>query len=151
MVVSPAAVRSQDKRHHLPVSLEMAEHFLASMKQGEKKKAVCVRADAPPVIDGRLDDACWGSATRLPDFVDKDSGRPVSVQTQARLAWDEENLYMGIVCREPTPGRMVASERPRDGNLPRLQRLQAQGAFAEVLNWPDGLAYGPVGSSSNFP
>jgi len=54
-----------------------------------------------PVIDGRLDDACWRAAPRSPRFVDLIRGTPTIHATQAALCWDDEALYVGYWIEEP--------------------------------------------------
>ena len=53
-------------------------------------------AASPIMVDGRLDEAVWGKtlayALHLDDTVDAD----VQEGGEARFAWDEENLYLGI-------------------------------------------------------
>lgn len=56
------------------------------------------KAHVPPVIDGRLDDACWKDAVGTPvHFRHADtSGQPISSNPMtACFAWDEHYLYIG--------------------------------------------------------
>lgn len=59
------------------------------------------RADAAPAIDGALDDAAWQGAPVLGDFILNRGGAPAAAQTQARLAWDDRNLYLAVRADEP--------------------------------------------------
>ncbi len=59
-----------------------------------------------PVIDGRLDEAIWKSATVLGPFVDTFNGRVMRshpVAATARIGWDEERLYLGFVVADGKP------------------------------------------------
>ena len=58
------------------------------------------RAAKPPVIDGRLDDEVWRSATAVELVRSLDGGKP-SFKTVARLAYDDENLYVAFDCEDP--------------------------------------------------
>ena len=60
-----------------------------------------VRADASPAIDGSLDDAAWEDAPVLGDFILNRGGAPAAAQTQARITWDDRNLYLGVRADEP--------------------------------------------------
>lgn len=64
---------------------------------------VAMRAAAPPVIDGRLDDSVWVSAAWTEDFVDIEGGtKPAPLlRTRAKLAWDDKYLYVGAELSEP--------------------------------------------------
>src|ERR1044071_29312 len=53
-------------------------------------------AERPPVLDGKDDDAVWQTATPITGFRvfdPKEDGDP-SFQTEARIAYDAENLYV---------------------------------------------------------
>jgi len=58
------------------------------------------RAAKPPVIDGRLDDEVWRSAPAVELLRSLDGGKP-SLKTVARLAYDDENLYVAFDCEDP--------------------------------------------------
>ncbi|MDO8595727.1 MAG: DUF4838 domain-containing protein, partial [Sulfuricaulis sp.] len=55
--------------------------------------AMVKRTRQPPVIDGKLDDACWKDAQTLGDFVKLPSGTSPKYRTEARLAYDDQALY----------------------------------------------------------
>jgi hypothetical protein len=61
----------------------------------------CRRTDQPPLIDGRLDDACWRSAMRSPRFVDLVGGGPALLDTRLAALWDDENFYVAYWIEEP--------------------------------------------------
>ena len=74
----------------------------------------CVRAARPPVIDGRADDAAWKQCLPAGDFTRLHSYRPSAFPTEARLAWDAENLYVSFRCREEERSALVAAVKDRD-------------------------------------
>jgi hypothetical protein len=59
------------------------------------------RAPHPLVIDGRVDKPVWQAASPTPRFVDIGSGAPAPFGTQARILWDDDNLYIGFEAEEP--------------------------------------------------
>jgi len=61
----------------------------------------CLRTARPPVVDGRLDEACWKSAPRSPRFVDLVTGRPGFLDTRLAALWDEQNFYVAYWIDEP--------------------------------------------------
>ncbi len=76
-------------------------------------------ATTPPTIDGKLDDAAWGSAARTAAFVHPGSGALVEaspVAAFARLSWDEDKLYVGVVVQDDSP----TTAFPRDAQDPHL-------------------------------
>jgi len=69
-------------------------------------------AGAAPVIDGKLDDACWAAAQPL-CLVPLDGDKRL-VQTEVRTLWTPGTLYIGFDCEEPHPDTLYLAERPRD-------------------------------------
>jgi hypothetical protein len=75
------------------------------------REAEAVRTDVAPTLDGKLGDACWQKAPAATDFVAWDQaewqklraemGAPVPQerQTIVRIAYDDENLYLGAECK----------------------------------------------------
>jgi Carbohydrate family 9 binding domain-like len=63
----------------------------------------CVRAAAPPVIDGRLDDPAWRKAPWTALFVDIEGGTKPKprFRTRAKMLWDDEYLYIAAELEEP--------------------------------------------------
>jgi len=75
-----------------------------------------LRAAAPPLIDGVLDDAAWREAqeisafkTFIPDF-----GKEPSERTSAYMAYDAEYLYFAFKCHDRSPDRIKATMASRD-------------------------------------
>ena len=54
------------------------------------------RAASPPTIDGRLDDAVWQRAPWTERFVHTMSGEHADPGARAKLAWDDDALYVAF-------------------------------------------------------
>ncbi len=68
-------------------------------------------AGAPPEIDARLDDAAWRNSTSVPRlFWSTGSARP-QINTEIRLSYDSNALYVSYVNAEPNTSRMRVSYR----------------------------------------
>jgi hypothetical protein len=54
--------------------------------------------EAPPVIDGRLDDRTWGVVDWTGDFIQRDptEGEPPSQQTKFKIVYDDEAIYFAF-------------------------------------------------------
>ena len=79
-------------------------------------QASASRADHPPVIDGRDDDAIWKTATPITGFRvfdPKEDGEP-SAATEARVAYDAENLYVFTRMFDPHPDSILPLLSRRD-------------------------------------
>lgn len=69
---------------------------------------------APPAIDGRLDDAVWGEAGVVTGFRLRGSPTKASEQTEVRLLFDREHLYVGVRCCESAMDAVKAVAEGRD-------------------------------------
>jgi len=78
---------------------------LAAQDVGTRPPTLGVTAaDAAPVIDGKLDDACWKTAARTGQLaVSNGTG---TATTEALILRDADHLYVGITCN----GTLTASE-----------------------------------------
>jgi len=67
------------------------------------RQYICFRAAAPPVIDGRLDDAAWQAAPWTEDFADIEGPlKPAPrYRTRARMLWDDRYFYVAAEMEEP--------------------------------------------------
>jgi hypothetical protein len=66
-------------------------------------------------VDGRLDEAAWKRAGRTGPFVHPQSGKAVPgspVRARARLAWDDQHLYVGAVVRDAEPTSPFSRDQP---------------------------------------
>ena len=74
------------------------------------------RIDEPPTIDGLLTDDVWRRAAHLSDFVQTApvEGAAASEPTDVYIAYDGENLYVGIRARYASPDLMRANRSDRD-------------------------------------
>ena len=74
------------------------------------------RTEDPPAIDGKLDDACWQSASgRVSGFSFHRTGDPVTeVNTVAAACYDGKALYVSFACEEPAMDKLVARQKGHD-------------------------------------
>jgi|GEM_PF-1698570 len=72
----------------------------------------------PPVIDGRLDDECWGKALKMENFKDYRTGKLARYKTVGFILRDRENLYIGFKCHEPKMEEAIKSVRYRKDEEP---------------------------------
>jgi hypothetical protein len=82
------------------------------------------RFSSAPTIDGKLDDAVWSSAKATAPFVNPANGQTPSshpVSAFARLGWDDQNLYLGVVVDDEAP----AAPFGRDDVDPHLWEMSS--------------------------
>lgn len=88
------------------------------------RTAVATPASKAPVIDGKLDDACWTTAGVLSDFLSDDGRGIASDNTVVRLCYDDNYLYMGVTCFESDWTTVKAAIDRRDESDPKLDIYQ---------------------------
>ncbi len=73
----------------------------------------------PVRVDGLLQEPAWRGAPVVGGFVQKEprEGDPASERTEVRILYDDANLYIGVVCFDGDPSRIVAREMRRDAEL----------------------------------
>ena len=88
------------------------------------------RIDSAPVIDGLLDEAVWGMATPIREFVQHEplEGQPPNEQMEVRILFDDDAIYIGARMFDSNPGAIRLGENRRDANL------QDADAFLIVLD-----------------
>ena len=65
------------------------------------KQLLAYEVAAPPVIDGHLEDEAWAEVAWSDDFVDISQHAPPRFQTQVKVRWDMEYLYVAARLVEP--------------------------------------------------
>jgi sarcosine oxidase delta subunit len=61
-----------------------------------------------PVIDGKLDEACWQSAETASHFVRVNNNGLAKEQTNAKVGYDDRFLYVGFECLESQMDKTVS-------------------------------------------
>src|SRR5262245_24911166 len=111
------------------------------------RRAEATRTTEPPVIDGVLEDRGCERAVPLGDFVQAEptEGSPATEQTEVRLLFDNRTLYIGVICFDSDPARIVSADSRRDSSL------SGQDSFQFILDTyhdrQNGFIFGttPVG------
>lgn len=102
LVVFPAC-----KQHAEPAWAHWPERSIHGDPTITGDPAPVGRFSTPPVIDGKLDEAAWQTATALGPFVDVGGGADVKadhpVAAFARIGYDDQNLYLGFVVHDRSP------------------------------------------------
>jgi hypothetical protein len=70
-------------------------------------------------IDGRLDEPFWDRALPLADFLQQEpnEGAAPTERTEVRIAFDRENLYIGVVLHDSDPSGILGHQRQRNAGL----------------------------------
>ena len=89
------------------------------------RSAVVTAVTSEIVIDGSLDEAAWRQAPTIGDLVQRIpvAGAAPTERTEVTLLYDEDNLYIGVMCHDAEPDRVLASQMARDARLNADDRL----------------------------
>ncbi|MCC7180233.1 MAG: carbohydrate binding family 9 domain-containing protein [Acidobacteria bacterium] len=90
---------------------------LPGIASGEPARTLpAIRAEGRLAIDGRLDEPDWQRAPVAAGFTqsEPDAGAPASEQTEVRILYDAETLYIGVHARHRNPAGIIANELRRD-------------------------------------
>ena len=84
---------------------------------GSERTLQAWRVAEAPRLDGRVDEPLWQPIEPATGFIQKnpEEGRPSSENTEVRIAFDDKNLYIGIICFDSRPEEIVINHNRRDG------------------------------------
>ena len=90
------------------------------------KIASAIEVTEEIVLDGVLDEPAWARALPAKDFVQRSpfTGRPAVEPTEVRFLYDEDNLYVGVICFDSDVGELSINELARDFNINRSDSIQ---------------------------
>ncbi len=85
-------------------------------KQKDSYILHAAKVDKAPDIDGHLEEELWQKAPAAGNFIQKqpDEGKPATEKTEARILYDNKNVYIGIMCYDSEPQKIIANEKRRD-------------------------------------
>ena len=91
-----------------------------------ERRLQAVKTSSPMTIDGALDEGAWREAPVAGDFVqnEPDEGEPASQQTEVRVVYDEEALYIGIFAHDSSPGDIIVGDLKKDFDTSRTDLFQ---------------------------
>jgi len=81
--------------------------------------ATAVKIGEPIRVDGVLDEAAWGRAAELSDFIqfEPERGAPATVRTSVRILYDGVAVYFGFENTDPEMDKISARISKRDSDL----------------------------------
>ncbi len=83
------------------------------------RDATAVKISEPIRVDGVLDEAAWGRAAVLSDFIqfEPERGAPATVRTSVRILYDGAAVYFGFENADPELDKISARISKRDSDL----------------------------------
>lgn len=129
---------------------EAAEKRRKEMQSGTiKRSADVAKAKESPDIDGNLDKPFWQEIKPLEPFIAATSrGTPPKGETAAKVAYDDQNLYLAIRCHEPDIKKIkVVNEPIWLGDCVDLFLSQGKDRrpFVHLIVNPDNVQWSRIG------
>jgi hypothetical protein len=97
-----------------PPALALAQVDYDTVRRERRLEAV--KTSAPMTIDGALDEAAWREAPIAAGFLqnEPDEGEAASQETEVRVVYDEQALYLGIFAHDSSPGDIIVGDLKKD-------------------------------------
>lgn len=117
-------------RDCLAAELWMTDRTL--VPQQPKPTGVCRHSEVRPLLDGKLDDACWQDLKPMPlavvsaaaDRPDEMKAFGAAFKTDARFAYDSQYLYIAVSCAHPAGMKVdPVAKRTRDADMTGHDRV----------------------------
>jgi len=82
----------------------------------DRRQVAAVRSTGAITVDGVLDEPVWSQAAPADRFVQAEprEGDPSTESTEVRVAFDDESLYIGVVCHESDAAAAMVNEIRKD-------------------------------------
>ena len=94
--------------------------------QDNVPRAHAVRATEKIQIDGRLEELAWAEADVIGQIQQREPqpGQPPSEKTEVKILFDEQHLYIGVVCFDSEPAGIIGTRMVRDADLLDDDRIE---------------------------
>ena len=111
--------------------------------RGAVNRAQATRVERGPSVDGEvLSDPIYEGAFVISDFRQNtpDEGQPSSEQTEVRIVYTDDTLYIGVICYVSDPETIIVSDSRRDSSLGDTDSIQI--ILDTFLDQQNGFVFG---------
>jgi len=100
------------------------------------------RVAVPPLIDGLVNEPLWREMEPASDFVQQEpnNGEPSTEQTEVRIGFDDDHLYLGVICLDSQPDHIVVTQNRRDASLENTDSVEI--LFDTFNDKQNGVVFG---------
>jgi Domain of unknown function (DUF5916) len=105
--------------------------------------ATASRVAERPILDGEVAaDPAWHQAAAVSGFTQEqpDLGAPASEQTEIRIVYTADTLYVGVICYDRDPSGIIVSDSRRDAPLDDTDSFQM--IFDTYRDGQNGFVFG---------
>lgn len=99
------------------LSLTLIIYLFSVLNLAQNKSATAVKITESIKLDGHLSETQWQLAIPITDFLQQEPapGSKPSFKTEARILYDQERIYIGVMCYDNEPDKIIAREMRWDG------------------------------------
>ena len=99
--------------------LACSANALAKPPAEAARAAEAAPVQESPIIDGVVDDEVWSNAKVLTDFIQAEphEGEPATEKTEVRILYDNQTVYVGVICYDSDPSGIIVTDARRDSSL----------------------------------
>src|SRR6266571_9063737 len=92
----------------------------------EAAKAMVFRSASHITIDGVLDEPDWEAAAAIGEIRQREprQGEKATEATEVKLLYDNQNLYIGVMCFDSDPKQIIGTQMSRDADLSADDRIE---------------------------
>ncbi|HXG91412.1 MAG TPA: DUF5916 domain-containing protein [Blastocatellia bacterium] len=92
----------------------------------EVKLSAITRAGNHISVDGKIDERAWAEASTIGEIIQREPnpGQPATERTEVKILFDRDNLYIGVVCFDSEPQRIIGTQMARDADLGADDRIE---------------------------
>jgi hypothetical protein len=89
-------------------------------------RAVVTRIASHLSLDGALDEPDWANAPAIGDILQREPnpGEKATERTEVKLLYDSNNLYIGAMCYDSEPDKIIGTQMARDAELDADDRVE---------------------------
>jgi hypothetical protein len=122
----------------------------SGVSESLSRRAAAARVSEVPGIDGILDEAVWQLGEPLSDFVQSEptEGAPASERTEVRLLYDDQALYVGVICYDSDPTKIITTDSRRDSGLGEMDSFQM--IFDTYHDRQNGFIFGTNATGTEY-
>ncbi len=150
------------KMKHTIILLILLFNFLACNAQEvfnpstyeQKLRLSAMETTEKIVVDGKLDEKIWGQSQIAKNFLQSrpDQGKPASLETEVRIVFDKDNIYISAICHEPLgKSGMNTQDLRRDFSYSQNELFSVTfDPFQDVRNPIPTFQIGPYGNQRDL-
>jgi len=100
--------------------------LFAWLAQHSPKHVLVEKTDSRIAVDGLLNEDVWQRISPIGEIAQREpmEGVPATENTDVKLLFDADNLYIGVSCYDSSPDSIIATQMSRDADLSVDDRVE---------------------------